>query len=233
MKILKRILIVLLTVIILVSGSFLIYAGNYYKAEGSLESVTVEDRGISAGDDKAEAGLIIYPGAKVEYTAYACLAEACAEKGIFTVCVKMPFNFAFMDIDAAEEVVKAHPEVDRWYMAGHSLGGAMAASYIAEKSDEYDGLILLASFSTADLSESGLKVLSIYGSNDEVLSMDSYERNRNNLPEGFEEVIIEGGCHAFFGNYGEQKGDGKPAITREDQIETTSDAIADFINGDK
>ncbi len=48
----------------------------------------------------------------------------------------------------------------------------MAASYLGKHTDEYDGLILLAAYSTADLSDSDLKVLSLYSSNDGVLSME-------------------------------------------------------------
>ena len=50
-----------------------------------------------------------------------------------------------------------------------------------------------------------------------------------NLPDDFEEIVLEGGCHAGFGMYGEQKGDGVPAITNEEQINMTADVIANFI----
>ncbi len=33
------------------------------------------------------------------------------------------------------------------------------------------------------------------------------------------ELVIEGGNHAFFGNYGHQEGDGEAVITNESQIE--------------
>jgi 2-iminoacetate synthase ThiH len=44
------------------------------------------------------------------------------------------------------------------------------------------------------------------------------------------EVVITGGCHAYFGAYGEQDGDKKAAITREEQIGITVDEILQFIN---
>ena len=47
--------------------------------------------------------------------------------------------------------------IEAWYMGGHSLGGSMAASYLEQHSSEYDGLILLASYSTADLSQTDLR----------------------------------------------------------------------------
>ena len=90
-------------------------------------------------------------------------------------------------------------------------------------------LILLAAYSTADLKETGLRVLSLYGSEDGVLKMDSYEKYRDNLPEDFTEIVIPGGCHAYFGSYGPQKGDGTPQISNEEQIRFTTEAIGDFI----
>lgn len=74
-----------------------------------------------------------------------------------------------------------------------------------------------------------LMVLSVYGSEDGVLKIDSYEKYKSNLPETFNEIVITGGCHAYFGCYGPQKEDNTPAITNEEQIRLTSQAIADFI----
>ena len=46
-----------------------------------------------------------------------------------------------------------------------------------------------------------------------------------NLPAGFTEVILDGGCHAYFGMYGPQDGDGTPTISNEDQIYMTAHYI--------
>ena len=106
----------------------------------------------------------------------------------------------------------------------------MAASYLTECEESYEGLILLASYSTADLSEMDLDVLSIYGSEDSVLSLETYEKNKDNLPADFKEMVIDGGCHANFGAYGAQKGDGTPRISNEEQIEMTADAVMEMIH---
>ena len=105
----------------------------------------------------------------------------------------------------------------------------MACSYVADKASEFDGVILLASYSTEDLSQTGLSVLSIYGSNDRVLNSVSYTENKSNLPQGTVEYIIEGGNHAYFGTYGEQDGDGAATVTNREQIEITAEQIIKFI----
>ena len=111
-----------------------------------------------------ETGIIFYPGGAVDYHAYIPLVTRLAERGAACFIAKMPLDFAFMDKRAAGRFTKKHPEIRKWYMAGHSLGGAMAASYISRHSKDFKGLILLASFSTHDLSSTTLRVLSIYGS---------------------------------------------------------------------
>ena len=106
----------------------------------------------------------------------------------------------------------------------------MAASYLAECAEEYEGLILLGSYSTSDLSEMNLDVLSIYGSEDRVMNREKYDENKGNLSNDYIEVVLDGGCHAYFGMYGEQDGDGTAAMTNEEQIHATGDAIIEFMN---
>ena len=142
----------------------------------------------------------------------------------------MPTEHYVLDTNAADRVYEKFSEIDSWYIGGHSLGGSMAASYVSDNTDRIDGLILLGSYSTADLSDTDLKVLSIYGSEDKIINKEKYDKYKTNMPKGFTEFVIEGGCHAYFGMYGEQDGDGKPSITNEEQIVITADKILQIIN---
>lgn len=101
----------------------------------------------------------------------------------------------------------------------------MAADYAAGHPEKLDGLVLLAAYPTKSLEDSGLSVLSVYGSEDGVLNMDKVEAGRPLMPERYSEVCIEGGNHAQFGNYGVQSGDGEAQIGREEQQEQTVQAI--------
>lgn len=174
-------------------------------------------------------GLIFYPGGKVEYTAYLPLLMQCAVSGIDCYLIHMPCNLAVLSPGAAEDVIDAHPEITTWIMAGHSLGGSMAADYTAKHPDQIDALALLASYSTSDLSSLDIPVVSLYGTEDQVLNRNSYEKYRSHLPSDYEEIVIPGGCHAYFGYYGAQKGDGIPTINQQDQIDLTVEAILSLI----
>lgn len=235
----KIILAVSLAVILAIGIGGYAYVSDYYRAdETALEAVAGQADRVQVQQDgdvlwflpeQPTAGLIFYPGGKVEYTAYAPLLRACAEDGILCALVRMPGNLAVLDAGAADGLRQEHPEVDHWYMAGHSLGGAMAASYAAAHPADYDGLILLAAYSTKDLSQTALRVLSVYGSEDGVMNRTSYEKDRVHLPADSTEVILDGGCHAQFGSYGPQSGDGVPTISGEEQIRQTAEAIAAFV----
>ncbi len=203
-----------------------------FKTDGMLKVTTIDGNTVKTVYEPQESDslLIFYPGGKVEHSAYIPLMEACAAKGITCVLVEMPFNLAVFDINAADGICDMFPDIEKRYIGGHSLGGSMAASYLTENTDKFDGLILLGSYSTEDYSSSEIEVLSVFGSEDKVLNKEKYEENKINLPTDFEEFIIEGGCHAYFGMYGKQDGDGIPSITNEEQVLITADKISDFIN---
>ena len=217
-----------------------IWLGDYYPAdaavieacaaESQIPLQTAADGTVSLVPEGATKGFIFYPGGKVEHTAYLPLMYALAEEGILCVLVEMPLRLAVLDMAAADGIRERYPAITEWYVGGHSLGGAMAASYLSEHTDDFRGLVLLGAYSTADLSDSSPRVLSVYGSEDRVMNREKYEKNKGNLPQGFTELVLEGGCHAYFGAYGPQKGDGTPTVTREEQTRATARAIAAMIH---
>ncbi len=225
----------LLMLIALAGGAYL---SDYYPADPdalrALSStdqitVTIRDDMVIFSPSLPEAGLLFYPGGKVEHTAYSPLMQALAEQNILCVLLKMPGNLALLDIDAAQKVPPCFPQIQRWYLGGHSLGGSMAALWAADNPDAIQGLVLLASYSTADLTRAGFPVLSIYGSEDSVLNLEKEQQFRCHLPESTTEILIPGGNHAQFGSYGPQDGDGTASISPQDQISLTAEALVQFI----
>lgn len=186
----------------------------------------------SAAQTPARVGIVLYPGAKVDPHAYVPLVVDLAERGMLCVIIKAPFNLAFFDIDAAQAVMADHPEVQTWWVGGHSLGGVAASQFAANHADELEGVILLASYAATDLSGTHLQALQIYGTNDLVLNRESMEKNAVNLPSVSTTLAIEGGNHAGFGAYGPQAGDGVAEISAEEQRRETADAIAAFVSPD-
>lgn len=225
---LKKVLVGTFVVILICIGGFFIYTSDYYHAkdyEVSNVKIEKQDDYTIYGDTNSKTGFIFYPGGKVEAKSYEPILSSIAEKGICVVLVDMPFNLAVFDSNAADEFINKFTNIQNWYIGGHSLGGAMAASYAANNQDELKGLILLAAYPTKEID---IPVLSIYGNKDGVLNKEKYSdsiKNANNLSE----IVIDGGNHAQFGNYGEQEGDNLANISKEKQWNKTVNEILNFI----
>jgi hypothetical protein len=162
-------------------------------------------------------GLILYPGAKVPAEGYAPTAQAIAGQGYLVVVVPMPLNFAIFDVGAADRVIAAHPEIARWAIGGHSLGGAMAAQYAADHAATIAGLALCGAYSAADLSATALVASSVYGSLDAAAPKIEDPATKALLPAGTAYDRIEGGNHEQCGWYTGQPNDPPATISRQEQ----------------
>lgn len=174
---------------------------------------------IPADAESARTGFIFYPGGRVLAEAYAPVLHQIADAGYLVVAPAMPLNLAVFAPERASEIIDAHPEIEHWVIGGHSLGGAMAATYAHAHPDKVDGLVLWASYpqDSDTLATTDLAVVSIYGTLDGVASRDNIDASHANLPSDAVFVAIDGGNHAQFGDYGDQSGDNPATITRADQ----------------
>ena len=234
----KRILLILALVLALLGGACGVYFSTYSHASPEAAALlagnetvrveTVEKGWLLDGPGTADA-LIFYPGGKVEPTAYLPLLMALSEDGIDCFLVRMPLNMAFLGMNAASDI-QANYSYDRWYLGGHSLGGAMAAVYAAKHPEGLSGLVLLAAYATKPLDQR-LAVLELHGSEDGVLNREKLAAGRQHLPASAVSEELPGGNHAQFGDYGLQKGDGVATVSREEQIRWAVDRIEGMIWG--
>ena len=161
---------IFLLILAILSGAFFWYVSDYYRAEDVALEVLAQDSTIKVQDnltilspsDPTDTAIIFYPGAKVEAEAYLPLLEQIRQLGVTCILVHMPFHMAIFDANAAEEVMAQFPAYQHWYMAGHSMGGAMASQFAADHPDKVDGLILLGAYLYGDYPPE--KTLTIYGS---------------------------------------------------------------------
>ena len=220
---------ILLAVLAVLAAVFFWYVSDYYRAEEVAVEVLAQDDGMEVRDNltilspsvPGDTALIFYPGAKVEAIAYLPLLDQLRRTGLTCILVDMPFHMAIFDADAAEAVMEQFPEVEHWYIAGVSMGGAMAYQFAAGHPDAVDGLILLGAYIYGDYPPAD--TLTIYGSLNQSVE--------DNLDYTENVVEIEGGNLAQFGNYGPQDGDPPAAISAEEQQAQTVDAIEAFIAG--
>ena len=220
---------------------FLIWANTPYRADrgATLEvfrnpaiAVTTVDEGIlvqpAGGAAPGGAGLIFVPGARVEPYAYLFQLSGVVEEHGVTVLITRPtLNLAFFDTRGVDEFTTAAPEVDRWFVGGHSLGGVRAC--LMTPGTDLEGLVLFGSYCANDLSESGLQVLSIAGENDLLSDFATIEGAAPLLPADAQFVVIDGANHAAFGDYGAQSGDGERTITSEQMRDELTRLLGDVL----
>ncbi|WP_062522411.1 alpha/beta hydrolase [Demequina silvatica] len=154
------------------------------------------------------AGLVFYPGARVDPRAYAAHLREVAEAGHPVVIVKEPLGIAFLTVGASGPIADERGGV--WAVGGHSLGGTVAA--LDADADGADGLLLWASYPAGDMSGFAGAVASVSGSNDGLATPSDIEDSAADLPASAVFTQVEGAVHAQFGSYGAQPGDGEPAL---------------------
>lgn len=237
----KPILLSILVVVVLLIVGFLVWASSSNPVMERAEKNLLSNHQVNVSldpwlvfspiNENPTTGLIFYPGGRVDPKAYSPLANELARSGYQVVIVPMPLNLAIFGSYQAAKVMEKYPEVTEWVIAGHSLGGAMAAHYIHDHPDELSGLILLASYPAKndDLSSIKIKVLSISGTNDGLATPEKIESFQEYLPDDTQWLVISGANHAQFGWYGEQSGDLPAEISREEQQELTIKAMKSFL----
>jgi hypothetical protein len=241
MKIIKRIFFGLLVGVALMGIGFVVWAKSPLKpspeALSALESdsqVTVKTGDyitFQPADTQPTTGFIFYPGGRVDYRAYAPVLRMIAEQGYFVALVPVSLNLAFFDINAAAPVLTDHPEINRWAVSGHSLGGVAASIFAKDHLDQLDGLVFFASYPADDsLKNADIKTLSIYGTKD-MAGMAKFDETKALMPANTKYVVIEGGNHAQFGSYGFQPGDNEATISAEEQLTQITNATVKFLKG--
>ena len=198
--------------------------GSGVRVSDAATTITLSPEGVSA-----TRGFVFQPGARVDPRAYVPILTDVSRSGVLVVIVKQPFDIGFLAIGAPAAVIEAHPEVTTWDVAGHSLGGIAASSYAGSHTDTVRGLVLWASYPIGSLAQSGLRVASVSGSADGLATPADIEASRIDLPGDTAYTVVEGGVHAFFGDYGEQPGDGIPGVSREEAQRQIVDATVAFI----
>ncbi len=221
---------------------FGVYVSDYERATepainalDSTELVTVENGKnyiVYQPTTDAKCALLFYPGGKVEPTVYSRIFSQLAEHRIQTVVVKMPFNLAMFNINGAEEALNDFGDIDTWYFGGHSLGGVFGTEYLKNNSDEFVGMIYLASYPNSDISNLDLDVITINGTLDTVIRRENYDAAKPKLPSDAIYYNIEGGNHTQFGDYNLQKGDTEATITAEQQQSIIVEKILEFLDID-
>ncbi len=232
MNILKKVILTIIFLLALLSAGIFIYVriSTYKPMTEALDLISLAQKKGNLylfEPETYHANFIFYPGGFVDERAYAPLLKSLSDSGVRVFLVDMPLGLAITNINAASSIIENYQSDLPWYIGGHSLGGASASLWAKDHHSKILGIVFLGAYpaNSADLSETNLKILSIYGTLDLILNHETYLETQALLPNDTLYVAIEGGNHAYFGHYGEQKGDGSATITRVEQQNITLDLI--------
>lgn len=223
----RTVLLVVAGILLLAVVAFVVWASLARPAEEAPLQAALTDPAIEvvlgpvvelrpAGSEPSR-GVVFYPGARVHREAYiATWAPIVAATDTLVLIPRMPLNLAVFARSRADGLIADTPGVEEWWVGGHSLGGAMAASWLGDQEPgAVDGLTLWASFATAGAGlaqRDDLSVLSVSGSRDGLATPEDVAERRSLLPPDALVIEVEGMNHAQFGRYGPQRGDLEPTI---------------------
>jgi len=185
---------------------------------------------IAPGSNTAQMGIIFYPGGRCDSRAYAPIMRPLAASGNLVVIPNMPLRLAVLDANRAGKIMAEYPDIERWIIGGHSMGGAMAAAWAYKHPESVNGLFFVASYPSSmhALPNSPLPMAMLYGTQDTITRKSEFEASYERLPSHTEFVAIEGGDHYQFGSFGNV--DVTATISREEQQKQTVAALQSFVN---
>lgn len=226
----------------LLGCGFVSWALASYEAEAIAQVSALNDPGVviserdgflvvrpSAGPSAI--GLLFYPGLRIEPKAYLSKLAALSSKAGVNIVIGRPrLNIAAFSIGQADDMRKQLTGITQWYVAGHSLGGAVACYYASNHLDDLQGVMLLGTYCGSDISMSRLRVLTIVAGSDGIIPPGTIEQHTGELPADARIVRIPGMVHSQFGNYGPQSGDGRASIDDSQAREAIAEAAGAFLH---
>jgi hypothetical protein len=176
-------------------------------------------RNKASNADSLNSLFLIYPGGKVQPESYSLLCKEVLTWNDACAVVTMPGNLAVIPHAGLDSVLSKIPNYEGVTVAGHSLGGPFLIRDLQKIDTEkynINRLVLLGSYSDIDATKIKPKTFSLVGNQDKLLG-EKAEKFKNNLPADTIFVIIDGGNHAQWGDYGVQKKDGNASLSSQAQ----------------
>lgn len=225
--------------VLVIAVAFIVWANDVVPASPAALAALASDQAVNVTTEpwltfapagpQPETGFIFYPGGKADPRGYAPLFRRIAAAGYLAVVVPMPLNLAVLGKDRAAEVVAAYPEVTRWVIGGHSLGGVVAVSFAGEHAPDVQGFVLWASYPAGydDLSGLDMPAVSIYGTADTFTTIAEVEEGKPLLPQRTRYIAISGADHFQFGDFADAPLNA--TIARDEQHDAIIAATLDFL----
>ncbi|MCC8149899.1 MAG: alpha/beta hydrolase [Lachnospiraceae bacterium] len=204
------------------------YNKAFPEAQEIADKMDMIDRDYWFHGDK-KIGFLIFTGAQTDEPAYAYIAYLLHRGSYPVVIPKQPFQMSAFGVKHGMEIMESHPEIEKWILIGHSLGGVPVSRIAAARPDQVIGAAFLATYASADLSGLDISAIRIVAENDGIMDNDRMPNFNHNLPEDSATVIIKGANHQGFAAYDSLSNrDGKATISWQEQNELSVRYILEF-----
>ena len=196
----------------------------------------------------AKLGVIFYGGGLVDPRSYSVLAKELSES--YGLAVSIPIfdsDIAYLGCPGTGRIplaAAAFPEVEKWVLAGHSMGGIGAQYDLWNTNNETDhllgGLVLLGSYirpgigcGNITFAQTNIPMASVSGELDGVVNRPRFDEGQAYLSNNDTLLIdVMGGNHGYFGHYDYSlrtltlgQNDGEAVIPRKVQMDLSIGAI--------
>jgi pimeloyl-ACP methyl ester carboxylesterase len=214
-KFLKIAASVVVLLVLLPTGWFFLTAGSRTALPGPVALASLGTDATVRVIDKPEwlilepanrtpvAGVVFYQGASTDVRGYAPTLRRIAAAGYRVVMPRMPMNFAIFAQDKALEVEAAFPDIQRWMLIGHSMGGGAGAGFVHDHPDAVAGFVVWDSFplESTKLTDWGKPVWHVHRATPDGKPPASFEKRRALFPADGPWVPLPGGIHMNFGDF--------------------------------
>lgn len=215
-RVLRRVGLVIVALVVLsLGGTWLQQHWQHADATPEALAASVRDADVIVEDGRfltlrprrapERMGVVVYPGAYVDIHGY----------------VPMPFELAVFGIDRVLDVQAANPDLKRWALVGHSVGGAMGPLFASRHPEALAGVLIWDSYppSIAKFAGYPRPVWHIHRARPDGSPPPAFAAERGEFPAASVWVPIRGGIHMQFGSFAEggYQEDWLAGITRAEQ----------------
>lgn len=226
----KKMFLYVIAILMLTIIGSLFYYNKAFPEALEIASIMEKDGNDYYFNGDSNVGFIIFSGAKADEKAYSYMAKLLNEAGHTVVIPKVLFHMSATGINHGFEIMESNPEIEKWVLIGHSLGGLPISHIAVKEPDKLHGIAFLASYMITDLSEIDISAIRITASNDKIMNKNRMEEHLDYLPENSISIVLEGANHQGFAACGSLSSDGEATMSWKEQQEQTVRLILDFFD---
>ena len=104
---------------------------------------------------------LVEHGVKADERSYAYIAQQLNKEGHTVIIPNIPLHMAVYGPEQGLAIMEDNPQIEKWFLIGHSLGGLPISQIAAEQPEKLEGVAFVASLMILDLSNTDISAIRI------------------------------------------------------------------------